>query len=97
MKKFEEFKKELKKIDTKTMLKKEKDQWMYQGTLKENEIVYNLYYHRILLSNDESTQEILELIKKYNYKIDSNNTINDAVKNAKQLNKKIALIVNLED
>ena len=84
MKKFEEFKKELKKIDTKTLIK------------KESEMIYNLYYHDLILCAYEPRDQILELIKKYNYEIRSHKTVTGAIRKSKELNKIIMLVVKEE-
>lgn len=94
-KKFEEFKKGLKKIDTKTLIRIEKEQWMFGAALKnDNDVIYNLYYYHMLLCGYEPTDQLLELIEKFEYRILSDTVRSGAVRNSKELNKQIIMVVN---
>jgi hypothetical protein len=90
MSRFNEFKKELKKIDTKTLVKKEK-YWNEFYENKQDNIQYDILCHHHLLCFDEPYEQIFDLIKKYGYKKISNNTIAGATRNDKTLNTRITI------
>jgi len=91
--KLEKFKKELKNIDTKTLLRKEKDQEVYGAALKNDEVIYNLYYHHMLLCGYEPTDLLLKLIDEFGYRILKDTVRIGAVMNSKELNKQIVMVV----
>jgi hypothetical protein len=91
--KFNQFKKELKKIETKTLLREYKEMW----GIKENQKAYTLYWHHLMVCDYEPTNQIRDLINQYGYEIRQDSTVAGAVRNAKELNKQILLIVNFEE
>lgn len=92
MEKFNQFKKELKKINTKKMLKEYKD--FYK--LGENQKAYTLYFHDLILCGYEPRDQIFNLIKEYKYEIRHHGTVDGAMSKSKELNCKILLIIDFE-
>lgn len=93
MEKFKQFKKELKKIETKTLLREYKEMW----GLKENQKAYILYSHHLMMCDYEPTNQIRNLIKQYGYEIKQDRTVDGAIRNSKELNKQILLIVDFNE
>ena len=93
MKKFNQFKKELKKIETKTLLREYKEMW----GLKENQKAYTLYWSHLMGCDYEPTNQIRDLVKQYGYEIRQDRTVDGAIRNSKELNKQMLIIVDFKN
>jgi hypothetical protein len=98
--KFNNFKKELKKIDTPTRLRIETDKFIYSiYDTQEADIIYNLYYKDVLSSVNKiqtiqakTTDMILELINRYEYIILKNEPRHESYN--KELNMQLIMRVS---
>lgn len=84
---FKNFKKELKGLDCKTIIKKS----AFMDHTEDEIHKYDILCHKVLMSSDYDYDCIIELINKYNYEITKRATIDGAVSAGKELNYRITI------
>lgn len=94
MSRFDEFKKELKNLDEKTMVRKER-YWNENYSDEYNSVMYDILHHTVPLCNFD--EDIKNIIKKYGYETYSSRIITRAYKSDKELNTRTAIIVPKSD